>query len=84
MENLSALSYELRKNVVDMIVEGKGGHIGGDMSVMEILVALYFSHLSCFGYHSRRFEPDTCPKSQRTLPLVGRAVGLVQEFQPLQ
>lgn len=40
--------------------------------------------LSCFGYHSRRIEPDTCPESQRTLPLVGRALGLVQKFQPLQ
>ncbi|MCI8736119.1 MAG: transketolase, partial [Lachnospiraceae bacterium] len=29
MENLKALSYDLRKNVVDMIMEGKGGHIGG-------------------------------------------------------
>lgn len=46
MENLGALSYELRKNVVDMIVEGKGGHIGGDMSVMEILVVLYFSQMN--------------------------------------
>lgn len=46
MENLGALSYELRKNVVDMIMEGKGGHIGGDMSVMEILVALYFSQMN--------------------------------------
>ena len=42
MENLKALSYDLRKNVVDMIMEGKGGHIGGDMSVMDILVELYF------------------------------------------
>lgn len=43
MENLRALSYELRKNTVDIIRNGGGGHIGGDMSVMEILVALYFS-----------------------------------------
>lgn len=42
MENLKALSYDLRKNVVDMIVEGKGGHIGGDMSVIDCLVTLYF------------------------------------------
>ena len=42
MENLKALSYDLRKNVVDMIVEGKGGHIGGVMSVIDTLVALYF------------------------------------------
>lgn len=29
IKKLSALAYELRKDVVDMIVEGKGGHIGG-------------------------------------------------------
>lgn len=36
------MSFDLRRNVVDMIVSGKGGHIGGDMSVMDILVTLYF------------------------------------------
>jgi len=46
MENLKALSFELRKNVIDMIVEGKGGHIGGDMSVMDALVTLYFSQMN--------------------------------------
>lgn len=46
MENLKVLSYDLRKNVVDMIVEGKGGHIGGDMSVMDILVELYFEQMN--------------------------------------
>ena len=46
MENLKALAYELRENVVDMIVEGKGGHIGGDMSVMEILTELYFDQMN--------------------------------------
>lgn len=46
MENLKVLSYELRKDVVDMIVEGKGGHIGGDMSVMDILVELYFDQMN--------------------------------------
>ena len=46
MENLKALSYELRKNTVDIIMSGGGGHIGGDMSVMEILVALYFDEMN--------------------------------------
>lgn len=46
MENLKALSYDLRKDSVDMIVEGKGGHIGGDMSVMDILVELYFEQMN--------------------------------------
>lgn len=42
MNDLKVLSYDLRKNVVDMIISGKGGHIGGDMSMMDILVTLYF------------------------------------------
>ena len=42
MNELKVLSYDLRKNVVDMIMSGKGGHIGGDMSMMDILVTLYF------------------------------------------
>ena len=33
MENLKAKSFDLRKDTVDIIVAGKGGHIGGDMSV---------------------------------------------------
>ena len=40
--NYNAFSYDLRKDVADMIYSGKGGHIGCDMSVMEILVTLYF------------------------------------------
>lgn len=46
MENLKALAYELREDVIDMIVEGKAGHIGGDMSVMEILTEIYFDQMN--------------------------------------
>ena len=46
MENLSALAYELREHVIDMIVEGGTGHIGGDMSVMEILAEIYFGQMN--------------------------------------
>ena len=46
MENYKAFSFDLRKNVVDMIVAGNGGHIGGDMSVMDILVTLYFRQMN--------------------------------------
>lgn len=44
--NLKALAYELRKDTVDLIRAGKAGHIGGDMSVMEILVELYFDQMN--------------------------------------
>lgn len=46
MSNLSALAYELRETVIDVIVEAKAGHIGGDMSVIEILTELYFSQMN--------------------------------------
>lgn len=46
MTNLEAVSYDLRKDVVDMIMEGRAGHIGGDMSVMDILVELYFEQMN--------------------------------------
>lgn len=42
MNELKVMSYDLRRDVVDMIISGKGGHIGGDMSMMDILVTLYF------------------------------------------
>ena len=41
MNNLAAKAYELRRDTLDIIMAGGGGHIGGDMSEMEILVALY-------------------------------------------
>ena len=47
MEKLSARemtekSFALRMVVLDMIKKSGGGHIGGDFSVMDTLVALYF------------------------------------------
>lgn len=46
IQNYKAFSYDLRKNVVDMIVNGNGGHIGGDMSVIDILITLYFRQMN--------------------------------------
>lgn len=46
MENLKAMSFDFRKDTVDMIMAGKGGHIGGDMSVMDILIELYFEEMN--------------------------------------
>ncbi len=46
MANLKALAYKLRKDTVNIIMAGGGGHIGGDMSVMEILTDLYFNQMN--------------------------------------
>lgn len=47
---MERLCYKLRKDTVDIIMAGGGGHIGGDMSVMETLVSLYF--------HTMNVSPD--------------------------
>lgn len=44
--NYKALSYDLRKDCVDIIMAGGGGHIGGDMSLMDILIYLYFAEMN--------------------------------------
>lgn len=41
MNELAVKAYDLRRDALDIIVAGGGGHIGGDMSEMEILMALY-------------------------------------------
>lgn len=46
MENLNALAYELRRDTLDIIVSGGTGHIGGDMSMMEVLTELYFRQMN--------------------------------------
>lgn len=53
MENreLELKSWQLRQDIVDIIMAGKGGHIGGDMSVLNTLLVLYQKHL--------RITPET-------------------------
>lgn len=46
MENLEKLAFDLREDVVRLVHSAGSGHIGGDMSVMDILVTLYFKHLN--------------------------------------
>lgn len=45
-KTLTIKSLELRKVVLDMIRKAGGGHIGGDFSVMDILVTLYFDQMN--------------------------------------
>lgn len=57
--NLKALAYQLRMDTVDIIYAGKAGHIGGDMSVMEILTELYFKQMNV--------APENCEDENRDL-----------------
>lgn len=45
IEELEGLRWDLRRDCVDIIMSGGGGHIGGDMSVIDALMVLYERHL---------------------------------------
>lgn len=42
MDALTRKSYELRKDIIEMMYRSKAGHIGGDLSVIDILTVLYY------------------------------------------
>ena len=46
IHDLEILSWDLRRQTLDIIMAGGGGHIGGDMSLMNALLALYENHLN--------------------------------------
>lgn len=45
LRELEQKRWDLRRDTVDIIMAGGGGHIGGDMSVLDILLVLYRNHL---------------------------------------
>lgn len=51
IDKLESLRWDLRQDTVDIIMAGGGGHIGGDMSVIDALMVLYENHL--------RITPET-------------------------
>ena len=51
IHELESLRWDLRQDCVDIIMAGGGGHIGGDMSVIDALMVLYENHL--------RITPET-------------------------
>ena len=42
MDDLRKLTYQLRKDIIEMIHNSGAGHVGGDLSVVDILATLYF------------------------------------------
>ncbi len=68
VKRLYRIAHQLRVNVVEMIGVGKAGHLGGSLSLAEIVAALYF--------HKLRFDPTNVgdPNRDRFLLSKGHAV----------
>lgn len=46
MDFLTKKSYELRKDILEMMYKSKAGHVGGDLSVIDILTTLYYDTMN--------------------------------------
>lgn len=46
MDALTRTSYELRRDIIEMMYNSKAGHVGGDLSVVDILTVLYFEEMN--------------------------------------
>lgn len=57
MHKLERLSWDLRLDILDIIMAGGTGHIGGDMSMLNALLSLYENHL--------RISPQTVDDPDR-------------------
>ena len=68
VKRLRRIALQLRADVVEMIGVGKAGHLGGSVSLGEIVATLYF--------HQMRFDPKrlTDPNRDRFLLSKGHAV----------
>lgn len=75
IEELTTKSYELRKVVLDMIKKAGAGHLGGDFSVMDILVALYFNQMN--------ISPEQADDSERDMFVLSKGHS-VEAYYALQ
>lgn len=46
LDQLTRTSYELRRDIIEMIYKSKAGHVGGDMSVIDALTVLFFKEMN--------------------------------------
>ena len=46
MDELTRKSYQLRRDIIEMMYNSKAGHVGGDLSVIDILTVLYFKTMN--------------------------------------
>jgi transketolase len=69
--DLAALAREARWQVIKAVTSSKAGHIGGPLSMMDLLVALYFSEMRI-----RPEEPDWDDRDRFVLSKGHAAIGL--------
>lgn len=63
-EQLGAVADRIRRHVVDMCAQREGGHLGGSLSIVDILTVLYFSVLRVDPARPEHPDRDVCVLSK--------------------
>lgn len=58
MDRLTRKAYELRRDIIEEIYRSKAGHIGGDLSVIDILTVLYFEVMNVSPHNWKSDDRD--------------------------
>ncbi|MDR1398494.1 MAG: transketolase [Treponema sp.] len=71
LKKLKAIAHTLRRDVIEMIGVGTAGHLGGSVSLAELMAVLYF--------HTMRFDKDKlCDSNRDRLVLSKGHAALIQ------
>jgi transketolase len=75
MTELAEHAHRIREHIVDMCAGAEGGHLGGSLSLVEILVALYFAVL--------RVDPEAPDDLGRDILLLSKGHGAIGLYAAL-
>src|SRR5512139_1080902 len=75
VRRLDLVAQQLRVDVVEMIGVGKAGHLGGSLSLAEIVAALYF--------HKMRFDPTRLTDPDRDSLLLSKGQAVLIQYAAL-
>ncbi len=67
MDELTRTTYELRSDIIDEVYQSKAGHVGGDLSVIDILTVLYYQVMDITPENFSEAEPGPFSVEQGTL-----------------
>lgn len=82
--HLSEVADRLRRHVVDMCAGNEGGHLGGSLSIVDILTVLYFSVLRIDPDHPDHPDRDIVVLSKGHAALALYAALAERGFLPVQ
>jgi len=75
IKNLEEKALLIRKGIIEIMAGGKKGHLGGSMSIADIIAALYF--------HQMRIDPENPDWEDRDRFILSKGHGVLAQYVAL-